>query len=68
MIARTYAVPAWVHTTRDAWVDEGVDMPGEDSPPAYLGVWIDPDQGLRWHLFSDYPPEHHVRFGWAAVL
>lgn len=71
MIARTYIVPAWVHATRDEWVNQGADAAGgglDDFLPAYLGVWTDPEAGRRWHLFSDYPAEIHVRFGWRVVV
>jgi ribosomal protein L24 len=31
--------------------------------PTYLGLWLAPNGGT-YHLYSDYPPEHHERFGW----
>jgi len=31
--------------------------------PTYLGVWLAPNGGF-YHLYSDYPTEHHERFGW----
>ncbi len=70
-IPRTYVVPAWVHQDRDDWVDlgaEGVNG-GPDLPP-YLGVWRDGQKGSGrdWHLFSDYPEAHHVRFGWKKIV
>ncbi len=72
MIARTYVIPAWVHQSRDDWVDQGADAAGgglDDELPAYLGVWLDPDPeaALPWHLFSDYPAAHHERFGWRMI-
>lgn len=66
-IPRTYIVPAWVHQDRDDWVDDGAHAAGwgmDDVLPHYLGVWVDPERGKSWHLFSDYPEAHHVRFGW----
>jgi hypothetical protein len=65
--ARTYIVPAWVHQSRDDWVNEGADAAGgglDESLPPYLGVWIDPSEGRPWHVFSDYPESVHSRFGW----
>jgi hypothetical protein len=32
--------------------------------PEYLGVWLAPNGG-HYHLYSDYPAEHHERFGWS---
>ncbi len=69
--ARTYIVPAWIHSSRDGWVDQGADAAGgglDDGLPVYLGVWIDPEHGRPWHLFSDYLREHHVRFGWVEQI
>ncbi len=70
-IPRTYVVPAWVegHQDRDDWVDLGAKGAngGPDIPP-YLGVWVDPQDGRRWHMFSTYPEAHHVRFGWTKVV
>lgn len=62
-VARTTIVPAWIHQGRDDWVDLGAEDVTGATPP-YLGVWIDPQEGRCWHLFSDYPEAHHVRFGW----
>ena len=31
--------------------------------PEYHGVWLGPNGGT-YHLYSDYPPETHERFGW----
>lgn len=67
MIARTYVVPAWIHQSRDEWVDQGADAAGgglDDELPPYLGVWTDLECGRPYHLFSDYPVAHHERFGW----
>jgi hypothetical protein len=69
--ARTWIVSAVTHSERTEEVDhlarsaeEGLSyLTGEEMPP-YLGVWADPN-GNRWHLFSDYPADHHERFGWA---
>lgn len=33
--------------------------------PDYLGVWLAPNGG-HYHLYSDYPAEHHERFGWVS--
>ena len=34
--------------------------------PAYLGVWLAPNGG-HYHVYSDYPPEHHERFGFVCT-
>lgn len=31
--------------------------------PTYHGVWLAPN-GDYYHLYSDYEPELHERFGW----
>jgi hypothetical protein len=33
--------------------------------PEYLGVWLAPNGGY-YHVYSDYPAEHHARFGFVA--
>lgn len=42
----------------------GIAYETGESLPAYLGVWLAPNGGL-YHLYSDYPEDHHRRFGWA---
>lgn len=69
--ARTWIVSIAKHPIRTDEVDHlarsaqgGLSYrTGEDLPP-YLGVWIDPQGGHAWHLYSDYPPSQHQRFGW----
>jgi len=34
--------------------------------PPYLGVWLAPNGG-HYHLYSDYPAEHHERFGFTRT-
>lgn len=66
-VTRTYIVPAWIHQDRDDWVDDGAYAAGgglDSDLPAYHGVWIDPEHGKPWHMFTDYPMSVHDRFGW----
>jgi hypothetical protein len=50
------------HLARSA--EGGLSYLTHDDLPPYLGVWTDPEAGNTWHLYSDYPREHHERFGW----
>ncbi len=72
MIARTWLVLAQdgQHERtpeideRAASADGGLSVyVGRIGLPPYLGVWLAPNGGT-YHLYSDYPAEHHERFGW----
>lgn len=71
MTARTWIVLAdGASAVRAAETDESAHAAGwgiayetGEDLPAYLGVWLAPNGGL-YHLYSDYPEAHHVRFGW----
>lgn len=70
--ARTWLVSAIKHPARSEEVDElAASADGGLSVyvlkvglPPYLGVWVDPEHGNAWHLYSDYPGDQHERFGW----
>jgi hypothetical protein len=34
--------------------------------PEYRGVWL-AENGGHYHIYSDYPPEHHERFGFVRT-
>lgn len=71
MTGRTWIVLAdSASTIRTEETDEsaraagwGISYETGEVLPAYLGVWLAPNGGL-YHLYSDYPEEHHQRFGW----
>ncbi|MGX6605623.1 hypothetical protein ACWKSP_26345 [Micromonosporaceae bacterium Da 78-11] len=69
--ARTWIVSTTEHPTRTEEVDHlarsadgGLSYATGDDIPTYLGVWTSPDSNT-WHLYSDYPPSQHEKFGWA---
>lgn len=49
------------HLARSA--EGGLSYLTGEGMPRYLGVWFAPNGGL-YHLYSDYPENHHERFGW----
>jgi hypothetical protein len=73
--ARTWLVSALNRPVRTEEVDElAASADGGLSVyvqkvglPAYLGVWIDPEHGNAWHLYSDHPDDQHERFGWKRL-
>lgn len=74
MRGRTWAVPASLagtartdetdHLARSA--EGGLSYRTGEDLPEYLGVWLAPNGGT-YHLYSDYPPDQHERFGWSRA-
>lgn len=74
LTGRTYVVSAATHPELDFWVTDsayaagwGLDHARGTALPPYLGVWSAPNGSGLWHLWSDYPAETHLRFGWTAT-
>lgn len=74
MTGRTWLVLAdSASTSRTAETDElahaagwGICYETGETLPPYLGVWLAPNGG-HYHVYSDYPAEHHERFGWISA-